>query len=344
MPALNDAARGSRIRVAPSAPLELMWVLHFVQAGHEHEGAFAALEPSRLTLGPELARLRGDDMTQYSTELIVLAHRSGTLLDLDLRRFFARIDEAVAEASEIPSLLSESAEEVEVTRSRLARLRTDAAMRKRYVELLSEIWSSVKDSWEEEGRAAVVAEGRRWRRALDDGIPFRQLLGVQSLWSGRPRIDAMADTAAAGGKLILTPCWFGGKIHVIELDGTIYAGQGIRHDEPSYRKVAAEISASIKALADPTRLAILLRLAREPASVTEIARQFHLSQPTVSAHVQVLREAGLLEEKAVGRSARLSANEEGLRRLFSNAEESLVRVFRSERLSAGQQRDGRRPA
>ena len=64
-------------------------------------------------------------------------------------------------------------------------------------------------------------------------------------------------------------------------------------------------------------------------SVTEIARQFKLSQPTVSAHVQVLLEAGLLDEKAVGRRAELSASEDGLRRLFSNTEESLLRIFRS---------------
>ena len=96
----------------------------------------------------------------------------------------------------------------------------------------------------------------------------------------------------------------------------------------SYKSVATEISSRIKALADPTRLAILLRLAREPASVTELARQLHLSQPTVSAHVQVLREAGLLKEKSQGRSAKLSASEDGLRRLFAGAEESLVRMFR----------------
>ncbi len=328
MPAL-DETKDSAIQVAPSAPIELMWVLHFAQADHEHEGAFAPLESVRRRLGPELTRLRGDGMPRYSTELVVLAHRSGTLLDLDLHRFFARIEEAMTADSAIPSLLSESPAELEVTRARLAKLRTDPEMRKRYVELITAMWSSVESGWEEEGRAAVIAEGQRWTRDLETGAAYRQLLGVQRLWSGRPQIDVVADNAAAEGKLVLTPCWFGGKIHVIEIDGTVYAGRGIRHGEPSYRKVAAEISASIKALADPTRLAILLRLAREPASVTEIARQFHLSQPTVSAHVQVLRESGLLEEKTVGRSAKLSADEDGLRRLFSNAEESLVRVFRS---------------
>jgi DNA-binding transcriptional ArsR family regulator len=155
------------------------------------------------------------------------------------------------------------------------------------------------------------------------------VLGLQRLWPGRPAIDDLADAAGRAGRLVLTPCWFGGKVHIVELDGDLYAGRGIRHRERSYRKIASEISASLKALSDPTRLAILLRLAREPASVTEIARQFHLSQPTVSAHVQVLREAGLLEERQVGRSAELSATEEGLRRLFESAQEALLRLYRS---------------
>src|SRR5207245_6779762 len=98
MPAL-DETRDNRIRVAPSAPLELMWVLHFAQAGHEHEDAFAPLEALRLSLVPELARLRGDDVTRYSTALIVLAQRSGTMLALDLVRFFARIDAAILDGS-----------------------------------------------------------------------------------------------------------------------------------------------------------------------------------------------------------------------------------------------------
>src|SRR5437868_4882552 len=107
MPAREENSE-NRVEVAPSAPFELMWVLHSVQAEHAHEGAFAALEPLRRRLGPELARLRGDDMARYSTELVVLAHGSGTLLDLDLRSFFERIDEAATDPAGLPSLLSES--------------------------------------------------------------------------------------------------------------------------------------------------------------------------------------------------------------------------------------------
>jgi DNA-binding transcriptional ArsR family regulator len=101
-----------------------------------------------------------------------------------------------------------------------------------------------------------------------------------------------------------------------------------RDDEGSLRHVAAHVSSNLKIFADPTRLAILLWIGRHPASITEIAGHFQLSQPTVSAHVHQLREAGVLEERSSGRSAKLSVSEESLRRLLRDSEESLVKGFR----------------
>jgi len=48
------------------------------------------------------------------------------------------------------------------------------------------------------------------------------------------------------------------------------------------------------ALADPTRRAILARLARGEATVTELAEPFELSQPAISKHLKVLERAGLV--------------------------------------------------
>jgi len=49
------------------------------------------------------------------------------------------------------------------------------------------------------------------------------------------------------------------------------------------------------ALSDPTRRAILARLALGEASVTELVAPFGLSQPTISKHLKVLEQAGLIE-------------------------------------------------
>jgi DNA-binding transcriptional ArsR family regulator len=54
------------------------------------------------------------------------------------------------------------------------------------------------------------------------------------------------------------------------------------------------LDATFSALADPTRRAILARLARGDASVLELAEPFAMSQPAISKHIKVLEKAGLV--------------------------------------------------
>lgn len=62
-----------------------------------------------------------------------------------------------------------------------------------------------------------------------------------------------------------------------------------------YRQLPArQLDATFAALADPTRRAILARLASGHASVTELAQPFAMSQPAISKHVKVLERAGLV--------------------------------------------------
>ena len=60
------------------------------------------------------------------------------------------------------------------------------------------------------------------------------------------------------------------------------------------------LNATFAALADPTRRAILARLAKKEASVLELAKPFDMSQPAISKHLKVLERAGLI---ARGRDA-----------------------------------------
>jgi len=54
------------------------------------------------------------------------------------------------------------------------------------------------------------------------------------------------------------------------------------------------------ALADPTRRAILARLAQGEATVQDLARPFPISQPAISRHLKVLEDAGLIEPRIDG--------------------------------------------
>ena len=76
-----------------------------------------------------------------------------------------------------------------------------------------------------------------------------------------------------------------------------------------YMTQPQNLDAVFAALADPTRRAILLRLAAGEASVNEIAAPFEMSQPAVSKHLKVLERAGLIERgvEKQRRPARLKA-------------------------------------
>ena len=60
------------------------------------------------------------------------------------------------------------------------------------------------------------------------------------------------------------------------------------------------LDAAFAALADPTRRAILARLAQGEATVLELAKPFAMSQPAVSRHVKVLSDAGLIVQRVEG--------------------------------------------
>jgi DNA-binding transcriptional ArsR family regulator len=68
----------------------------------------------------------------------------------------------------------------------------------------------------------------------------------------------------------------------------------------SQQTTTDRLSATFAALADPTRRAILARLAASECSVTELAQPFAMSMPAVSKHLRVLERAGLI---ARGRDA-----------------------------------------
>jgi DNA-binding transcriptional ArsR family regulator len=61
-----------------------------------------------------------------------------------------------------------------------------------------------------------------------------------------------------------------------------------------YGSPSDRLGATFAALADPTRRAILARLASGEASVTELAEPFAMSQPAISKHLKVLERAGLI--------------------------------------------------
>jgi DNA-binding transcriptional ArsR family regulator len=73
------------------------------------------------------------------------------------------------------------------------------------------------------------------------------------------------------------------------------------------------LDTAFAALADPTRRAIVARLASGPATVGELAEPFAISAPAISRHLRVLESARLITQRREGAFRHCSLNPEGLR-------------------------------
>jgi DNA-binding transcriptional ArsR family regulator len=67
------------------------------------------------------------------------------------------------------------------------------------------------------------------------------------------------------------------------------------------QSTSADLSKVFHALSDPTRMAVLSRLSRGPAPVTELARPFAMALPSFTQHLGVLERSGLVRSSKAGR-------------------------------------------
>jgi DNA-binding transcriptional ArsR family regulator len=123
---------------------------------------------------------------------------------------------------------------------------------------------------------------------------------------------------------------------------------------PSIATTTERLSTTLSALADPTRRAILARLASGEASVTELAEPFAISLPAVSKHLKVLERAGLIARgrEAQWRPCRLEAAPlkevaewaEGYRRFWDASFDRLdeyLQYLKEEERNHGHGKDGK---
>ena len=86
------------------------------------------------------------------------------------------------------------------------------------------------------------------------------------------------------------------------------------------------------AISDPTRRAILLQLGRQPARVTDIAKNFPVSLNAISKHLMVLEQAGLIQREIKGREHLIQIDGRPLREALQWLEDS--RAFWDQRLDS----------
>jgi ArsR family transcriptional regulator, cadmium/lead-responsive transcriptional repressor len=315
------------VSATPSLACDLSWLLH-VAARPTMQARYpqlAEMFTGREDLADRVRRFWGDGPEECSfTEMQVLAHHGGALTTTDPEALWTAIERAVATVPLDLDLPSESPEERATYLERFRLLKEAPTLVASYRELLRDVWAPVNDMWqqalpllEEAGRLAVAQFERD--RALDTVVTR----GCDILQARVPSLPG--DLASGRVELLFVPCLFFGSSMYLEFDGLVVIGAGAGHNDAPARARTESVARRLKAMADPTRLAILHSLATAPSTVGELAVLFRLAQPTVSMHVKVLRQNGLVRSERRAGRLRLSADPAAVETLLGELREAVLR-------------------
>ena len=147
-------------------------------------------------------------------------------------------------------------------------------------------------------------------------------MGCDILASRLPEIVSSVESGQSA--LLFVPCLFFGSSMYLELPGRVVIGTGVGHGDVAARARTEMVAKRLKAVADPTRLALLHSLATAPSTVGELAVLFRLAQPTVSMHVKVLRESGLVQSRREAGRLRLSADATAVEALLTEVRDAVL--------------------
>lgn len=278
-----------------SVAVELDWVL---AAAHSSSRAGTPALENVYRQDPDLAEavrhLWGPEETLTYPgylELSLLAQRAGLLFSTDADELLAALDGAARAGGPEPTFRAEKPEDRVKLQRRLDVLRRSPARRRRYVEVVGQVWSRVRDEWERTGLPAVNATIADVTAQLEKGRPWEQFVRTECV----PADDVMAGIGP-GGEVTITPAWFTHGGMLVDLPDQIVIGIRVESGSAGSKARTEALSRNLKVISDPTRLAILDALNREEMTVTELAARFSLAQPTVSNHVKMLRDAGVVTE------------------------------------------------
>jgi ArsR family transcriptional regulator len=320
--------------VSPSAPSELAWLLNLLaQTARYAEPALAELDASlvpgigrlRQPIRERLEQLWGDGLAGCP-ELMHAAHLADCLLDETPQRLFASLAKASDGSTTSPAMLTEPEQDRPAIAERLRRLRDDARVRHAYRDILVDVWQVASSAWERHGRTVVSGACAVWRAKVDTGASIEELVPPRHPLTHADRLG-FDDLFTHRKEFALSPLYFcmsGG--HVVDLDDYVHIAVP-SSDLLPVRKVrdAMFVSDRLRVLSEPTRVHILIQLLSAPSSVMEVARALRVSQPTVSGHLKILRDAGLIQPKRFGARIVLVASRKRVERLLEDARATIAR-------------------
>ena len=332
MPSGSDAPTCEA--VTPSAASELGWIVDLLLGTAPYAvPALAELDDSLL---PGITSLREStreksrrlwtDGLPGCPELVPLAHHVGCLLDQDAGRLLQWFARTTNHAPPDYELLAERPSNRGAVRERLRRLCREGATRLRYHEMIDAIWQAMQTPWQRDGLRTSLSACESWRSRVAGGGRIEDLVaprhpltnperfGWEELWLHRSSYVVSPLYFCLSGGLVVD---LGKYVHVAVPANELLPIRKIRD--------AMFVANRLRILAEPTRVHILIQLMSAPSGVMDLARSLRISQPTASAHVKVLKDAGLIQSRRAGARNVFIASRKRVERLLEDARATLAR-------------------
>ena len=306
MPAEAEGPDHAPVQVKVSAPNELAFALYVAHQSVHRPGRkwtqawVPLLTGNHAELAGRVSGFWADGFPEW-LELLLLAQAGGRLWDTDLAPLLEQLPALEARGVRIPELASEPPEVRQIVAERIERLRTDAELRSAYAQLMKDVWAVLRPHWTGGARRVAERMADDFRRRLAAASDFRELL-AHTHFALRESYESLVRESLERGEVVIVPLALAGiGVGFFSLPGALIVAQGPEAGSKTglLRQEAERVASKFKVLSDPTRILILAALINHPYSVTDLAGMFELSQPTVSVHVKLLREAGLLESHRV---------------------------------------------
>jgi DNA-binding transcriptional ArsR family regulator len=302
------------VDVHPSLAVDLSWAAFGAEsekwrAKHPEVAAVFAADPA---LQSRVLQFWGPP--HFAAELQVWAWHAGALAVTEPDELWDALE---ASGDSLPvdlALRSEPESDRGPLRARLEQLRASPRLRQTYLTLMKDVWSAVGVLWED-GRASSALAAENFSRELARVPRWTELVEVNCEETAE-LIDRLG--LASFPHVSVVPSFLFGSGMFLDLPDTLLVGTDAPTGALAARARTAALAGRLKTLADPTRLALLHHLATGPRAVGDLARDFGLSQPTVSNHVKQLREAGLVLAARRGNRVELTVDRAAVDSLFDD--------------------------
>lgn len=333
----TPAAARPGAEARPSPVLELVYAHFFLSSRRSVDGArrdlpwLTALRTSHEELLREIAEGHGDEEgVRGGYDLFLMAAEYG----------FVDAPEPAPFLQELPQLPGRL---VTVVRGRAGDAPSDEQRRlleslealqepgaaEALVDRLGRLWAALEPEWRSRGEAAVREACAIFEAKFEEDRDVLAALPAHHFVQFEAQVQKIRESLEQG-RIRVVPLYFAvaGGFN-FDLQAGHFIGYGL-HSEDLFEQAASrvgELAARAKAFSDPTRLmllALISRFERFTLTVGDLARQLGVSQPTVSGHLKVLREAGLLTLEKKGNRSYYHHDPEALRELLRCVEREVL--------------------